>query len=298
MPARRHLTDLYQTGRELSFIEGEKPKLDPESGLPVLNEFDEPIMEPEFGETVWVAKLTLLDHKAAVRKADAAKAVVLTASRNREGEEWTSALGMVEETCGDDRELMTDFLIADRLAQRQEAIGAEVEGEVVEGEDGPEPNEWKKDNYLQGLYDAWNGIGFEDGQDSMKVRYALNAEDPEAKRIFAEMARFIGLVDERMNEERLELLAEFGGLDNDQLRYKVAELHLESKSNQAWFEEFSACRVFLGLRRADKHSAYYLGSREDVNKLHPRVSEEVLAAIEEMAIDVTEGKGLPATRTS
>lgn len=291
---RRHLTDLYQTGRELTFKEGEKPILD-DAGEPVLDEYGEPTMEPIYGETVWVQKLTLLDHKAAVRRADAAKAVILIASRDKDGDEWKSALSMVDEVCRDDRDLMIDYLIADKLASRQEAIGGEVEGEEVEGDDGkPGPNEWKKDNYLQGLFDAWNGVDAE--ADSLKVRFAQDANDPEAKRVFEEMARFIAAVDERMEEERLEFLADIGEMDLDQLRTKIAELHLESRSNQVFWEEFSACRIYLGLRKAEKHATYYLQSREDVEKLHPSVAEAVLAAIEEMAIDVTEGKGLPATR--
>ncbi len=297
MAVRRHLTDLYQTGRELEFREGEQPVLDSDTGEPVLDEFGEPKTEPVFVEKVWVAKLQLADHKAAVRRADAAKAQVLIGARNRDGEEWTAALGMVDELCGDDRNLMIDFVVADELAQRQEAIGAEVEGEEVDGEDGPEPSEWKKDNYLQGLYDAWNGADGDEA-DSMKVRYAQNPEDPEAKRIFDEMARFISVVDERMKEERLRLAAEIGELDDDSLRWKIAELHMESRSNQAWFDEFNRARTFLALRKADKHTAYYLQSIDHVDQLHPTISEAVIAAVEEMAIDVTEGKGSPATRIS
>lgn len=312
MATRKHLTDLYQTGREIEFSEGEQPVMIPELDAeqqPIideqtgkarltaqLDEFDEPVLEPVFVEKVWVSKLTTLDHKAAVRRADAAKALVLSSVRDKDGPEWAAALGMVEETCGEDRDLMLEFLVADRLAQRQEAIGAEIEGEEVDGDDGPEPSEWKKDNYLQGLFDAWNGG---DGdEDSLRARYAQNPDDPEAKHVLAEMSRYLELVNARMDEEREEFLVEIRDLDLDQLRYRIAALHLEARSNQVWFEEFNCSRIFLGLRKPDKHADYYLKSREDVEKLHPTIAQTVLAAVEEMAVDVTEGKGLPATRTS
>jgi hypothetical protein len=155
MLKKSHLKDLYRRGKELRLDDGD-------------------------GEaTVWLQKLSPVDHATAVSRASAARARALMSRNDPDSDDYMSAYGAVIGS-GVERETLIRYINLPELGNKEMIIEAEMAAE----------EEWSKDDYLQGLRDAWN--------DTLELRYALEPDDPECKRVFAELTRFADAVNARM----------------------------------------------------------------------------------------------------
>ena len=251
MTKKRRLEDLYVRGRE----------------LPVDDGSDDPVV-------VWLQKMNPLEHEKAIRKAGAAKAKVLMAARDKDSEEWQEAYADVADL-GDTSPLV-DYLISDDVARFQEAKEAEISY----------AEEWAKDNYLQGLRDAW-----EDPDKPLSHVYLKDPEDEEARRVWLELKRFADQVQEEVQPQIENLRRDYEGADEERLREKALQRFIELRSGLAWLREYRNCEVFFSVRELDDHRKYYFTSRDQVDSLAPQVMAQISTAYQELNVEVMEGKG-------
>lgn len=257
MTKRRRLTDLYVTGRELTIDDGQG------------------------GETVWLQKLNDLDHETALRKAGAARAVVMTHRNEPESDDYKSAYSDMAEL--DNRDFLIDLVTREENVKRLASAEAELAAE----------DEWSEDGYLQGLHDSWNG--------GLKDRYATDPEDPEAKRVFGELKRFSDAVTSAVDEQIDALKAAWADRPDSELFHEATLVFLAQRATNAFLREFERCELWLATRKADKHTDYYFASREEIDQLQPQVYDALRAAYTELIVDPTEGKdspGIPASSPS
>lgn len=254
--AKRKLSDLYVRGTELTLDDGNG------------------------AVTVWLQKLNPIDHREAIRKADAARAKFITICRDRDSEEYCQILNSVVDQ---DRELLIGYLVAmERLR-----LGPMKRSEVAEGA------AWKDENYLDGLQDLW--------AEELAERFAEDPDDAEAKRVHDELERFESEVEKELDSD-LTTHREWLDSDTDTaLQDKVIAHQVKNVAEAAWVDAYYRWEVFFATREPTDHKKRYFDSFSEVNELDPAVFAEINEAIRQLTVDPSEGKdsaGIPPSSTS
>lgn len=265
MPRRRRLTDLYRVGRLIEFNDG----LDPE---PV---------------SVWVQKPNEIEMSNIYRRAGAQKSRFMTRADDVDSDEYQDALGDLREL-GDD-----DIILTLAMAAETGRARSRIESQL---ENDPE-GEWAKDDYLQGLFDSWNGDAENPG---LKDAYALDPEGDtpegaEALKIMAELKRFQDQVNERFDVERERLLTEWQAMPKDQVEHLAVKHFVENDATEIFMQEFNRQAIFYAVRDPDERDKRYFGTRQEVDLLPDVVVTRLMIEVNEFIVSSSEGKGLPAT---
>lgn len=258
MPKRKRLGDLFQIGKEITIIEPSRDG-DPDQ------------------ETVWLQKLNSVELEQAWRRANAVRARLLAVKHDTDSDEYFVAVSDALEK--DDDELV-DYLLGPERAKSVIIREAELAAD----------EEWSKDDYLQGLRDAWN--------DGLGKRFHQDNEDPDAKRVWMELRRFADGVDALMQSDIDDLRASFEALPVEEVRKQATELCFEQNATEAWAREYNYAEIWLGTRELDDHGKRYFVTREEVDQLAAPVLGRLQREFESMRVDVLEGKGSVETRDS
>lgn len=261
---KRRLGDLYVVGMEV--------EVNDTTG-------QEPIV-------VWVQKLNPVESDTALRRGNAARASYLAFRKLSESEEYRAALSDVTDFAS--RNTLIDMVARDELIVRRMRVEAELGSE----------EEWSKDDYLQGLSDAWEGTPEAPG---LKERLVTEPEDPEAQRVLEEMKRFRDQVDKRMEREREEVRADYANRDEDWLIEQAVQKVIENRAMSRFMEVFEAEQLFFSVREATDHKRRYFEDRVEVETLAPKVRRYLLDRLQSISVDRSEGKdlaGIPASSPS
>lgn len=246
---KRRLEDLYIVGRETTVDDGNG------------------------AVTVWLQKLNPMEHEKAVRRANAARVKVLAARRAPDSDDWQEMLADADEV--GDRDALIQFVSAEELSKRRESAEAELSF----------ADEWKKDDYLDGLRDLWT-----DEENPMADQYAMDPNDEEARRVFLELKRFSDQVEEKVAPHVERLKRDFESVSDDDLRAKVADRMLEMKAGMEWLREFRACEVWFSTREPDDHKRLYFPDRSTVDQLADEVFTQLSEEYQKLVVAVDEGK--------
>lgn len=266
MPKKRKITDLYVRGRELEFDDG-NPELDPE----------------ERKVKVWCSKLNPHEHGQALNRSQAARVRFLRASDDEDSEEFLVVYQGVRNYPS--REGLINVICAADIMRTRDRILAEMEAEP----------EWADDGYLQALTDRW--VGDEDNP-GLKHTYAMDPEDPEAKRVYDEMTRFDDMANLELKAERQALVDQWADATEEELWTAGAKAMLEDAGKEVFYKEFQVQQVFFGARDPDDHTKRLFGSVEEVRTLDESVFQQMSATIALLSVEPTEGKGSPVTPSS
>lgn len=262
---RRKLQDLYITGREFAYSDGTSD--------------EEPIV-------VWMQKLNSIETETCTRRANAARSRVSRAVADHESEDWQNAYDDVSDL---ERDTLIDLVIVDEVGRRLQVAQAEIAAE----------EEWSKDDYLQGLNDAWFGL---DGTPDLKYVYEVGDEDdpryPEAKRVFEELKRFEGKVNSRLEAEREAIRKDHASSDLNWLREQAVVHNLSLRGTAAWLTEYRRSQLYFGVREVEDHKQRYFEDRDEVDQLHPTLLELMEKHYSDLVVDAAEGKDSPPIQDS
>lgn len=319
---RRRASDLYSLGRPLELDDGaldyvvrmENGEIVMENGEPVV---DEVLLPPV---TLWVAKLSDLEMGEAFKHAARAQSVAMAAARDPESEQYTN---MAASVAGMERDSLIDILVdrdypeleswddSGAVPEKYAAVEARVHGEPdIDTETGDEiPNEWAKEDYLEGLREAWWG--------GLDRAYAADPNDYEAKRTLDEITRFNDEVEHEYGEARKDARAELDQFTDTRLVDDVVDLLASIDGQAAWQEEYQVRVVFLATRNCDgpdpddpthrrckcrgtgrKHADFHFQSIDEVRSTDGRVRIPIYLAWNQLMVSPREGKGLRAIRAS
>ncbi len=258
MAKQARLEDLYVTGKEETFVDGQR------------------------SVTVWIQPINTPEHEVAVRKASARRATTLMLRHDDTSEGYLEVRDQVE-MLGDG--YVIEYLVADESYKCEAAAAAEEEAE----------EEWSKDGYLQSLKDAWEPGDEEVG---LKDVYALGASDPdhgdrypEAERVLDEMKRFNAAVADRLIPIVEQIRQGLASEDPVELRSRCTKRFIEAAGNAVWKEEYERCEVWLGTRCSDAHNERYYAERSAIDRLPDEVYARLRHAHDNIAVDVVTGKG-------
>ena len=241
----RSLKDLYVRGTEVTLDDGT----------------DDPVV-------VWVQKLNPVEHEAAIRKADAMRSRVLSIRNDKDSEEYQAILSDVLTSS---REVLIGIL---SLLERGR-IAPVVRAELADKE------EWKQDNYLQGLQESWD--------EEMQQKFVDDPEDAEAARIHSELERFLAEVQTEL-DDRMSMFDD--GLDtmtDDELQDQVVQHNIKVTANVAWLNEYNRQCVLFATRDTVKRERVF-SHRSEIDDLQLEVLEAIKAGLDRITVEPLEGK--------
>lgn len=252
---KRKLSDLFRRGEELTLDDGDG------------------------GITVYIRKLNPVEEETAVRKANARRATYLSQCKDQESEVFLATLGDLMDF---DHESLLEYVASDELVRHADALEAEYAS----------AEEWSKDNYLQGLYEAW--------EDGLKDRYFEDddKEDEEAQRTWAEIERYNEGFQEVLEKERQRIKRDFASMDEDELRNDMATRISKMQADLVWLVEHHKWEVYLGTRDNADKSKKYFESRDEIDDLAEETMQTLVAAFRNLNVEGDQGKDSPQTATS
>lgn len=254
MPAKRRLEDLYVVGKELPIDDGQ-------------------------GEVkVWLQKLSPVDSASVLRRANMARAKVRTVRRDKQSDEYLDM--WIEVLEWDDQATLIEYLVAEDLMRVRERVEAELAAE----------DEWAKDDYLQGLRDAW--------ESGLSETYFTNPNDIDARRVYGELERFAAEAEARGKDDVDAARAKFEAMEFGVLQEKAFDRVISYRGSAAWLEEYHRSELLYGVREAENHKAYYFKTPEDIDQLSAEVLGLLYREYAALSVDVMEGKDSEETPDS
>lgn len=255
MAVKRRLEDLYIVGREVSIDDG--------TGDPVV---------------VWMQKLNPVELNSVMRSANAARARVRSVRADKTSDEYMAL--WLDVLDWEDKAGLIEYLIAEQIMRIQERCEAQLEAE----------EEWSKDNYLQGLRDAW--------ETGLSERHVLEPDDAEATRVLAELTRFATAAEEMGADDIALARAEMEAQPMEALQEQAMDRVIAYRSNASWLEEFHRAELLYGIRETSNHKTRYFTDRTQLDLLSGAVLGQLFAEYATLSLDVTEGKDSEETPTS
>ena len=248
-PKRKKLSDLFVTGTEVEFRDGS----------------DNP-------PKVWIQKLTPHETQEAADKARPEKMKILSIRKLPDDDPAKLRYIDEVETSLESKEDMMNFIISDKLEKA--AISAQEE---VASRD-----QWSKDDYLDGLQEAW--------REELKDRYFEDPEDEEASRVYEQLQKYTEEVTKEIKAKSLELRNEVDHLKEDELKRRCVNKLITIYSDSALLETFEKWKLYFAVRDPEKHSKKYFSSPEEIDGLQGPVLERLRDAYAELTVDGFEGK--------
>ncbi len=256
---QRHLRDLYVRGKLVTLSDGET--VEPVEG-------EEPVVDPNAVQ-VYIKKLNMHESEVALRQANQKRAASIAASKDPEHPVYKNVAVDVLDMEADD---MREFLVSLPLAEKRESIEAELA-------DNPE---WKEENFLQGLTDAWN--------EGLADRYAKDPEDEEAKPVYENLLRFSDEVAEIVEGERTALLRDLADVSDQELRDRTTVQMLKNRADLDWSDAYRKSELLLAIRDPEDHTKKYFDDLEDLDELEKMTLLRLLAEYRAVTVDPKEGK--------
>jgi hypothetical protein len=245
MARKRSLKDLYVRGKLLEVDDG--------SGESV---------------KVWLQKLNPVEYSECLKKADAARARVIAILRDKESDEYVTA---VADVVSADKENLIEVLCAIEQGRIDPLVRAEIESE----------SRWADENYLAGLREAWL---------ELEEVFIDDPEHKEARRTHDELKAFVEQCEKEL-EYRIESFRE--GLEvatDEELRDMAIRHNLKLMGDVQWMNEFYRQQVFHAVRDEDDHSQRYFDSRSELDELQEEVYGALYAGVQDLMVDPIEGK--------
>jgi hypothetical protein len=217
---------------------------------------------------LWLVKPDPVQQDTIVRKAGAAQAAVLAAQFHEGDEEWAVMQAAAMET---DYETILTFMV-DEFRMKRQAI---IIHRVALSE------EWAKEDYLQGLQTKWD--------DDL----AMKPDDPDYRRVRAELDRFDAEVKEQLDAEVEYHLRDLRSKPSEEIFHEEAKRRLRNTALTRWSQTYNDWTLYIAVREAEDHEKQYFNDVSGVQRLDPRVKGALIDQYKKMVVDVTEGKELP-----
>ena len=257
----RRLSDLYQTGKLVSLTDGDGPDVQ-----------------------VWLHKLNPVDRETCLRRANAAKARFMIEADNEDSERFQAMYAQVREI--PDRDSVVGVIVSEDIMKHRER----VEAKLLNDEDT-----WGKDDYLQGLLDAWVG---DDDNPGLAATFAEYPDDPEAVRVNTELTRFETEVGDQVRPYIEKLRRDLDDAPDDVIWRRGAHRMLEIRGNEAFNDEFDRQQLYFAVRDPEKRSERYFHSVHEIDDLDERVVIKLKTHYQNLTVSTTEGKDSRASQSS
>lgn len=255
MARKRTLKDLYVRGKLVTVDDGEGPI------------------------EVWVQKLNPVEYTQCLKKADAARARALSALRDKESDDYQAAIADLMTA---DRENLITLLCSVERGRLTPVVEAQVGAN----------DKWSEDNYLSGLYTAW---------EDLEPVFIDDPEDKEAAKVKKALDEFVKECEAELEEQMEGFKSGLEAASDDELLDLTISHNIKLVGDITWMNEFYRQEVMAGVRDPENHSKKILETREDVDALQGEAYGALSEAVRAVMVDPVEGKdlaGRPPSSTS
>ena len=259
---RKRLSDLYVVGCDFTVVD-----------------------DNDNGDDVWLQKLNPVEHTDAARSANAYRSRQKALAADVDSDLYQAALGEITEFA--DKDVLLTMALAEEIAQARSRV------EAMQGDE----EEWKKDDYLQGLVDLWLGRPLE-GEPGLRAAYDKDPEDPEASKVFAELRRYDEQVEKETEKEIRALKEDALSLPHSELVARATEAYINKQLTNVFVDEYNNWMVYFGVRDPKNHSQRYFESVAEVRVCNAQVKTALILQMQRISVDPLEGKGSAATDAS
>jgi hypothetical protein len=249
-PKKRSLFDLYVTGEELVFDDGD-------------------------GESVkiWVQKLTPGETQECVEMARPGKQKILSIKRlDDDDPQKLRYLDELESGGYETEQDYIEFILRDKINEAYISARERVADE----------EEWSKEEYLSGLQKAWN--------DELYAKWLADPDDEEASRVYSELKRYTDKVNEEAQSEKNELIYEIQDLSMQALKRRAVNSLIEEHSDNVLLNEFRKYQLYYAVRDGEDHSKRYFDSADQIKYLPEPVFNRIQNTFNDINVDSFEGK--------
>lgn len=245
MPLTRKLTDLFVEGENVTIEDGK-------------------------GEAVelYVRKITPLDAEEAYRAANAARSQAMALRTNPDDPIFQILMRRCEEAT---KEEMLEQLVEVEVAKRQPVLEAELEAE----------DKWSKDDYLQGLHDAW--------ESGLKKQHFTEPTE-ETERVLNEMTAFKDELEKRLERERTAVEKDLGSKTHDQIKDEFFDAQIDRQAEIAWLTEYRRQELYHAVRDAADHDVKAFESAREVDASSTELIKRLREVYNNLTVDALEGK--------
>jgi hypothetical protein len=257
---RRRLSDLYVRGKEVTIDDGTDDAV-----------------------TIWLQKLNGVDRESCLRRSHAAKARYMSEADQEDSELFQAVFSQIRVMERDD---LVGLIVAEDLAKYRQR---------VEAERSADEETWGKENYLQGLVDAWIG---DENEGGLAAIMAQDPEDPDVKRVDAELKRFEEEVLSLVRVESDRLILDWGDAPEETVWKRATSRLLDLRSTDAFGAEFERQQLFYSVRDPDDHAKRYFGTLTELDDLDDAVRKKLVNEYNELMVSPIEGKDLRASQPS
>ena len=258
IPIKRSLKDLYQIGKVYEIrgpVQGEDD---------VIEMVDIP---------VWVSKISQLEERECANRA----------SRARGALQAILHLPLDHSDWDEYKYRVLDYDMAGRDDQIIFLINTEMEQYKLSAREKlADTDEWAKDDYLISLEEAW--------ESSLRDVYIQDSDDPEAKRVFDALKKFMDEIEKEVEAEQINLIEGYSDETDEEILEKTLRGFIDAESNAAFVNEFRKWQIFYSIRQVDDHSERYFESREELDYLDDTILADLKEAFMSMSVDALEGK--------
>lgn len=251
--AKKQMRDLFVKGKPVEIRDGE-----------------------DYAE-VFLRKATPNDEKMAIELADAAKARVLLAFRDKDSSQYLQA---VLDADGLTREESIEILITEEVTRKRQQISAELGA----------TDEWAEDNFLEGIMTGWEA--------EMKERWLADETDVEASRYWDALKKFDQQVLDAEEAFRALQIKDYDSVADDDLLDPVVKKLMEIRADAAWYDVYVRSLVRFGCRQVDDHHEYYFQDERDFQELSEEALSRLLRDYRDVTVDPAEGKDSEEIPTS
>lgn len=245
MVLTRKLSDLFVVGKEVTVEDGQ----------------GEPL-------TVYLRKITPLEAEEMFRAANAAKARMLSSKTEPD----SLLFQIISEKC---EKATKDEIVEDLTLIETERKRLVIEAELQADE------RWSKDDYLQGIYDAW--------EDGLKEQHFTEPTE-ESKRIWEEMQEFQAQLDKKLEREKQAIEKDLKSLSLQKLRDRYFDEQFDRQGDSAWVSEYRKQELYFATRDPDDHSVKAFESPLEINDSSPKLIQKLRDEYATLAVDALEGK--------
>lgn len=242
MLAKKTLQDLFVQGKEHEFTDGETTI------------------------KIYFKKLNSFEAETSFKKANAAKAKIGAIKFKADDDEDRLSYYAEVYDLGDSVEDLADLVLADTIADTYLKAEQRIS----------EKDKWKKENRLQGLFDAW--------RDGLSDEYQMD-KSKESVDVFEQLQEFSEEVkesaDKDLEREKRDLVVK----PLDVLQRNLVDKMIDIEANRKWVIEYNKWELYYSARDPEDHSVKIFESREFIDEIDDAFYSQIMTAYKQILVD-------------
>lgn len=219
---------------------------------------------------VLLRKMNSIQQSKAQRAANGARAAVLALQRDAGSERRAEYENGIVDSYST-REDRINFLAALEMSKKSDITRAKIASQ----------DKWNDDDYLDGLQEAWEDLKFDWADPETRSE--------ESERVHDALKEFEREVQEALDPIRKREARDLEKLSDEELHRRMVDHQLKNEADIAWLLEYRMQMLFYCVYDPETKQPYF-SARKDIDLLPNAAMEQLMMGINNLTVEITEGK--------